>query len=457
MRAATPPAAPPPPAGTTSWFSPRVPSLLLTLVAWLALAFVVWRASMRWNPGRALSALARSVVSPRRLGAVAVALLVFVVPSSCRDPSEGARQAQIEPRFNVLSGVWAAGDREFLHQGFSFGPAMGTSERPDGGEVRLLFERRTTPFGAPIDGVHERDDGSYAVERSGMFERERLGSLNKEHDPDSGYSYHGARWFAPTLARWMTPDPLYTQSPEAVMADPWQANPYAYVSNDPVGQWDPTGLVGGGCDACDDRTLGLGMSTLPGGPSKADIDAFDDGLAQGHGMGAVVIATGLVPPAAWPLLAAASANMSGGPSVGDILILATDGIGKLAGKLKNLWENPRLPESPSVGAAPAAEAAGGLLGKADDAAGGIARPKGVPADWVAKPSKTGDGTRFVDPANPHNSVRVMPGDPKSPFPNSQRPYVRHLKDGQSLDVNGNVVPKNTPEAHIPLEDFVWPF
>ena len=36
-------------------------------------------------------------------------------------------------------------------------------------------------------------------------------------------------------------------------------------------------------------------------------------------------------------------------------------------------------------------------------------------------------------------------------------YVRHLKDGQSLDVNGNVVPKNTPEAHIPLEDFAWPF
>lgn len=92
-----------------------------------------------------------------------------------------------------------------------------------------------------------------------------------------------------------------------------------------------------------------------------------------------------------------------------------------------------------------------------EAARGIARPKGVPADWVAKPSKTGGGTRFVDPANPHNSVRVMPGDPKSPFPNSQRPYVRHLKDGQSLDVNGNVVPKNTPEAHIPLEDFVWPF
>ena len=85
------------------------------------------------------------------------------------------------------------------------------------------------------------------------------------------------------------------------------------------------------------------------------------------------------------------------------------------------------------------------------------RPEGVPAAWVEKPSKTGGGVRYVDPENPHNSVRVMPGDPNSPYPNSQQPYVRHLKDGQSLDVNGNPVPKNTPEAHIPLEDFKWPF
>jgi len=69
----------------------------------------------------------------------------------------------------------------------------------------------------------------------------------------------------------------------------------------------------------------------------------------------------------------------------------------------------------------------------------------------------GGGTRYVDPANPHNSVRVMPGDPNSPFPNSQKPYVRHMRNGQSLDVNGNVVPKNTPEAHIPLKKFTWPF
>jgi hypothetical protein len=91
------------------------------------------------------------------------------------------------------------------------------------------------------------------------------------------------------------------------------------------------------------------------------------------------------------------------------------------------------------------------------AGGDAPRPAGVPEDWVAKPSKIGGGTRFVDPQNPHNSVRVMPGDPNSPYPNSQQPYVRHIRNGQSLDVDGNVVPKDTPEAHIPLEKFKWPF
>lgn len=78
------------------------------------------------------------------------------------------------------------------------------------------------------------------------------------------------------------------------------------------------------------------------------------------------------------------------------------------------------------------------------------RPKGVPGDWVAKPSKTGGGTRFVDPSNPHNSLRVMPGNPDSPFPNSQSPHVRVTRNGQAIDNAGNVVPKNSPDAHIPL-------
>jgi hypothetical protein len=81
------------------------------------------------------------------------------------------------------------------------------------------------------------------------------------------------------------------------------------------------------------------------------------------------------------------------------------------------------------------------------------RPKGVPENWTARESDTGGGTKFTDPANQHNSVRVMPGDPNSPYPNSQGPYVRVLRNGKYLDNNGNVVSKTSPEGHIPLNQF----
>jgi len=80
-------------------------------------------------------------------------------------------------------------------------------------------------------------------------------------------------------------------------------------------------------------------------------------------------------------------------------------------------------------------------------------PDGIPDGWRIRPTKGEGGTWYYDPANKGNAVRVMQGDPSSPFPNSQTPYVRWQRNGQALDVNGNVVPKNTPDAHIPLQDF----
>ena len=83
----------------------------------------------------------------------------------------------------------------------------------------------------------------------------------------------------------------------------------------------------------------------------------------------------------------------------------------------------------------------------------LVRPKGVPKHWIKKPGKNGR-VRYIDPDNPHNSVRVSSGDPNHPFPNSREPYVRWTRNGKPLDVNGNPLPtKNSAEAHIPLSDF----
>ena len=64
--------------------------------------------------------------------------------------------------------------------------------------------------------------------------------------------------------------------------------------------------------------------------------------------------------------------------------------------------------------------------------------------------------RYFDPENAGNSVRVMQGSPTSPHVNSHTPYVRWQRNGQPLDVNGNVLATaKSPEAHVPLQDFAF--
>jgi RHS repeat-associated protein len=56
----------------------------------------------------------------------------------------------------------------------------------------------------------------------------------KERDAESGLAYHGARYYAPWLGRWLSPDPAgLTEG----------ANLYAYCRGDPVNRHDPTGTV----------------------------------------------------------------------------------------------------------------------------------------------------------------------------------------------------------------------
>jgi RHS repeat-associated protein len=84
------------------------------------------------------------------------------------------------------------------------------------------------------------------------------------------------------------------------------------------------------------------------------------------------------------------------------------------------------------------------------------RPAGVPQNWIAAQSRTG-GTIYTDPSNPlHTYVRLEPGNPNSPFPSSQVPYVRWQVNGGALDVNGYKLPTaHRADAHIPIDDFTF--
>lgn len=93
-----------------------------------------------------------------------------------------------------------------------------------------------------------------------------------------------------------------------------------------------------------------------------------------------------------------------------------------------------------------------LIGPAGDASAEVT--KQIPSDWIRKTSKNGQGTKFLDPKNPKgNNVRVQGGNPNSPNPGQQKPYVKQTQNGKSVDANGKPVNPDSKESHIPKEDF----
>lgn len=65
--------------------------------------------------------------------------------------------------------------------------------------------------------------------------------LGKLTNPNTGWSYHGARWMAPQTGRWSTPDPAVKGPDASMMLVPWNLNPYQYVGQSPTLYWDPNG------------------------------------------------------------------------------------------------------------------------------------------------------------------------------------------------------------------------
>jgi hypothetical protein len=91
-----------------------------------------------------------------------------------------------------------------------------------------------------------------------------------------------------------------------------------------------------------------------------------------------------------------------------------------------------------------------------DATPELPRPEGIPDHWIEKPTETPGGKVYINPDDPNDRVRVMPGNPSSRYPSQQKPYVID-QSGGFRDVDGNLIsgpaPGQTPDAHIPYERF----
>jgi len=62
----------------------------------------------------------------------------------------------------------------------------------------------------------------------------------KERDTESGNDYFGARYYASSMGRMLSPDPVFISADR--IADPQGLNLYAYGRNNPLTITDPTGL-----------------------------------------------------------------------------------------------------------------------------------------------------------------------------------------------------------------------
>jgi RHS repeat-associated protein len=104
----------------------------------------------------------------------------------------------------------------------------------------------------------------------------------KQHDPESGLDYFGARYLASSTGRWMSPD--WSEEAEPVpyskMDDPQTLNLYAYVLSNPLSNIDADGH----CADIDRDCLINGHNNAAYQASEAQ-NAGEDPIAAARGVG----------------------------------------------------------------------------------------------------------------------------------------------------------------------------
>ncbi|MCX5578924.1 SpvB/TcaC N-terminal domain-containing protein [Kaistia terrae] len=159
--------------------------------------------------------------------------------------THGQRIAKVEPRGTRCY----LGDFEFFDQGSATNSLivgdkngiLAIIDHANGGnvQVRLQIADHLGSASAEVDldgQVLGREEyypfggTSYQLSTSGVAAR-RYRFTAKERDEFTGLNYHGARYYSPWLARWISADPAIHG-----------LNHYAYVNNRPIIQVDPTGM-----------------------------------------------------------------------------------------------------------------------------------------------------------------------------------------------------------------------
>jgi RHS repeat-associated protein len=142
---------------------------------------------------------------------------------------------------------------------YQFGNHLGSASIELDDRARIISYEEYYPYGGT----------SYQAVRSQTETPKRYRYSGKERDGETGLYYHGARYYAPWLARWISPDP-------SGIAD--GVNRYAYVHANPIRLTDPSGTSGDDPGAFSIH----GKQGLQSTPMTMDIDEPKAVGAQGQ-------------------------------------------------------------------------------------------------------------------------------------------------------------------------------
>lgn len=256
----------------------------------------------------------------------------------------------------------------------------------------------------------------------------------QDYDGETLLAFYQARHLASGLGRFMSVDP---GNAGADLENPQSWNMYSYGGGNPMVYVDPDGL-----DPCQpfDESGYCGES----GAGVWNDDWFPWPIWGGGDGGSSDSVN-----APNPAIIRPSPSQQVGPGNGFLGPLAPVAVGAgglggdiVWGSLGAICVGSGACEIAAVGAGVAAVAALIIYS---------VRHPVIPGDWVKQPSRKGGGEVYVNPKNPGDRIRIMPGNPASPFPAQRRPYWKDQRNGKCYDVKGGEVPCGSEAAHIPMK------
>ena len=199
---------------------------------------------------------------------------------------------------------------------YQFGNHLGSAILELDGNAQIISYEEYYPYGST----------SYqATDQSIDAAAKRYRYTGKERDEESGLSYHGARYYASWLGRWIACDPL----PTALGAG--GTNPYCYTRDNPLNLIDPTGLDSDPPPSINGAYAPTLGGTITATPPAAPAPAPAQTAATGEGVGGAAPNTSPATAATPPQSVKAGAGVLAAGAVGIAMTAPSLGQGASAG------------------------------------------------------------------------------------------------------------------------------